>query len=179
MLKNWENAAALLYRTKIIPPDGRTFPSANTYLDLCITDERIKFTDFNSNKMTTMHYNSDHRALVLTASLNNALETTNPGVTHRYMFKKTKWEQFTKKLNRNYNQDITNTRNLTTEEIEAHLAEIEAAIKITIAQVVPKYKPNDNIFNYISILNQKTPQIQILHINLLTPTIQTQQYIPT
>lgn len=89
MLKKWENNGAILFRTRIIPPNAPTFPSANSYLDLCLFDKRLTIANQINNKINTLNYNSNHRALTLTVTLphNTLVTTIIPFDKYNYMHK--------------------------------------------------------------------------------------------
>ncbi|OXU17002.1 hypothetical protein TSAR_006387 [Trichomalopsis sarcophagae] len=150
MLKKWEETTGILYRTQIIPPSTPSFPSANSYLDLCIIDNRLKIKDLVNNKINTTDYNSDHKPLLFTVDLHESISIHDPSLNHRFIFKKTKWKKFSKKISTNYDLEIPENKNLTNDEIIIYIKQIESNILDTIKTVVPKYKPKNNVLNYIN-----------------------------
>ena len=167
LLFNWTLNEGLSLRSHLLPPLSSTFPSSNSYLDLCLIDNRLSITDLINSKIRTLDYSSDHRALVFTLDVTavSTLFLTNPSDMHRFMFKKTKWRKFTKKLNSNYTNTIPNDVNLSPTEINNNLTEIEKIISKTIDEIVPKYKPTDNVLNYV---NQKIKNLHKYKAFLVT-----------
>ena len=152
MLKNWLDNEGIVYRSRIIPPSTATFPRANSFLDLCLLDSRLKIINLNNDKIRTLDYNSDHCALSFTINLSDIaiINNIDPNNSYRFIFKKTKWNKFSKKLRKLHNEEIPHNRNLSIHEINNYISNIELSIKKTIDETVPKYNPNNNVLNYIS-----------------------------
>lgn len=150
LLKRWEDETGLGFGAKIIPPAGPTFPSAGSYLDLCIIDGRIAITDLIDEKLRVADYSSDHKALTFTVMLPTPTMSCDPSSSYRFMFKRTKWKKFENQLARTYISAVPHDRNLSNEEITNHLLEIQSFINEGIDQLVPRFKPQDNVLNYVN-----------------------------
>ena len=167
LLKKWYDDDSLIFRTKIISPNSATFPSANSFLDLYLIDNRMTITDLDNNKIRTLDYNSNHKVLIFTLNLtHNPIDNNTFHVKHRHMYKKTKWSKFTKHLKNTYNANIPSNRNLNIAEIDEHLEHINSTITKAIEKIVPSYKPNDNILNYT---NLKIKQLTNINLFLSPP----------
>ena len=169
LLKNWLENDGILYRSRLIPPLSSTFPSANSFLDLCLLDSRLVIRDLINNKIQTLNYNSDHCAFSFTVSVSNIahLNKTDPFNNHRFTFKKTKWKKFSNKLALNHTEDISSNRNLSIDEIDFYITKIQESIQKTIMETVPKYKPTDNILNYVNTKIKKLHKYKSFLISTL------------
>lgn len=152
ILNNWLQNEGLGYRARILTTDRPSFPSAGSFLDLCLCDHRVEFTDLVNNKIRALDYCSDHRALLFNMKLQDHLSIcrTVPEETFRFAYKKTKWKKFTKKLAAEYQNEIPTNRNLTIDEINQHIKSIEQTIIKTIHDTVPRYTPHNNVLNYVN-----------------------------
>lgn len=65
LLVNWERENALRYKTKIHTPAEPTYIPAQTYLDIAIADARLQFRNLVNNKLDTISYDSDHKAIFI------------------------------------------------------------------------------------------------------------------
>ncbi|OXU26695.1 hypothetical protein TSAR_016977 [Trichomalopsis sarcophagae] len=83
----------------------------------------------------------------------------------RSMFKKTKWRKFSNNLSKNNTLEIPQNRNLSINEINQYLDQLEESIINEIQQTVPKYKSTDNVLNYI---NQKIKKLHKFKSFLIT-----------
>lgn len=150
LLKRWYDSEGLETKARIIPPSRPTFPSAGSFLDLCLVDNRVKFLDLVDGKLPVVSYPSDHDAVVFTIALATALATRDPTLSHRFVFKKTRWSLFERNLARHYDGSVPEDRNLTNPEITEHLVRIQSAICEGVERDVPRYKPTDNVLNYVN-----------------------------
>lgn len=66
------------------------------------------------------------------------------------MYKKTKWTVFTRKINNQYNSQIPAFTNLSNSEIDQYIDKIDSVLVSAIDKYVPRYKPHDNVLNYLS-----------------------------
>ena len=64
------------------------------------------------------------------------------------MYEKTKWKNFKKFLDENYNSNFPHDANLTKNEIDTHIGELVKELIFTIEPTVPEYKPQENSLNY-------------------------------
>lgn len=158
-LVEWDAKYAHKYRLQIIPTEEPSFTPAQTYLDLALIDNTINVTNLKHNKLTTLAYDSDHKAMhmsIVTEENLSYIKKTAP----KYLFKKTKWAKFTKQLEQNYNIRPQTNKNLTRAEIDEHIAIITKAINKTISDVVPKAEEKqiktDNAEKQIKENNNKT-----------------------
>lgn len=129
LLKRWADHDDLGFRARVIPSLTPSFPSAGSFLDLCLVDHRMEFLDLVQGKLRDVDYNSDHKALVFSIKLPSLIDDSNPAPEHRYMFKKTKWKKFKKQLADNYISSIPADINLSNEEISSHLLNIQNFIQ--------------------------------------------------
>ncbi|KAI4486121.1 hypothetical protein M0804_006610 [Polistes exclamans] len=139
LLKIWEDNNGIQYRAVIHPPDLTTFPSANSFPDLCITDNRLLICNLNNES----NYSSNHKAILVDIIPINKVYASDPSSNHRFMFKKTKWLDFTNKLKNNYNNPAQ--CQLCYTEIDQYIKEIDNTILQAIRESVPKYRPTQQI----------------------------------
>lgn len=150
LLKKWIDNEGIGFKAKVIPPSQPTFPSTNSFLDLCILDVRLLLTDTIHGKINVHDYNSDHKALIFTVSLKHAVQNVDPSCSYRFTFKKTNWNKFQKHIIKNHNNNIPFNRNLTNSEITDYLLQLQQTITNSIESIVPKYKPRDNMLYYVN-----------------------------
>ncbi|XP_008555147.1 uncharacterized protein LOC103576621 [Microplitis demolitor] len=142
LLSNWIEELGIENKTTLYNPDKPTFPSAGSYLDHCLADSRIKLTGLNSNKLTTLAYDSDHNAITFnleTAEIFNGI-TEPPRHNIKFNFKKTNWRKLTQHLDDNYTEKLPHDRNLTVDEINSSILKIEEKIHEAINKIVPRAK---------------------------------------
>ena len=166
LLKKWYDDNCINFKASLYGPHTASFPSADTYLDLCISDSRLHFTDLVDMKIRTHIYESDHMALKYTIETANLeLLSYQEENNKSFLFKKTNWKKFKKELNSLCDFEIPHDRNLTINEINHYLAEISKNINISIQKIVPKYQPKKDVFTY---LNHKTVKLHKYKSYLLT-----------
>ncbi|KAL7290416.1 hypothetical protein TKK_0016105 [Trichogramma kaykai] len=112
MLKEWVDLNHLALRTKLYTPSSATFPSANSFIDLCIADNRLNFTNLMRSKLKTLDYNSNHKAIAFSVITPANIEPIDPSINRRHDFKKTKWKKFTTHLNLSYTPFTPGNQNL-------------------------------------------------------------------
>lgn len=70
-LRLWEEERSLTHRVTLYTPVSPTFPAANSFLDHCIADTKIDMINLvNNDKLKTLAYDSDHRAIYFEAKIN-------------------------------------------------------------------------------------------------------------
>lgn len=142
---NWESRQSVKYKFKIIPPAEPTFPSVNSFLDICIADTRLTFANTMNSRLKTHLYDSDHRAIIAEVSVDkdlNILQQSAPPPTH-FLYKKCNWKKFRSLITRNNTISPPTDRNLSNSEIDENLDAIEANIRSALAHSSPKYKNRD------------------------------------
>ena len=99
-LGQWENNFDCNFKLRIITPAFPSFKPAQTYLDICLIDSRLKLINDIGEKAASLPYDSDHTVLSLFFELpNDSVPVGNADYNnHRYNFKTTNWDRFTKKL---------------------------------------------------------------------------------
>ncbi|KAI4480644.1 hypothetical protein M0804_010197 [Polistes exclamans] len=121
LLKRWEDSNGIQHRAKINPPDTATFPNANSFLDLCIADNRLLINNLKNGKVPTSNYNSNHKAILININPVNKVHTLDLSSNCRFMYKKIKWSVFTNKLKDNYNTSVPHNVNLANTEIDQYI----------------------------------------------------------
>lgn len=129
-------------------------------------------------------YNSDHKALIFSVSLNQAVQNADPSCSYRFIYKKTNWSKLQKSAMNDYNIQIPNDRNLTNAEINEHLLQFQNTVTKSIEDSVPRYKPQDNMLYYVnrnisSLHKSKSFLISSLNklYKLNSPTVNTNNHI--
>lgn len=158
-LYNWLLDNSITYRAILRTSEIPTFPRGKSYLDVCIADCRLSFKDTKENgDLRGLEYDSDHNALHITISISNrnediTIETAD--ITHRYNYRLTDWQKYSRYLNKNCNLDIPTDRNLTIKEIDEHLKTIEKKILEAIEATVPTIKHRDTVKLYTNAYTKK------------------------
>ena len=57
-----------------------------------------------------------------------------------FLYKKTKWQIFKKKINKNYNTRIPDNSNLSNDEIDSHIEQLETVVRSALHESTPYYK---------------------------------------
>ena len=152
-LKNWLSSNAIEYRINLFAPCQATYPKADSYLDLCLADARLDFHNTPSNKLSTLEYDSDHRAIAFSInlkSINSQIPITSINNTP-FNYKKTNWEKFNNKFsNLSSYLDIPCNRNLSNQEIDIYVDQLESCILNTIDKTVPKFKQSNSVAKYVN-----------------------------
>ncbi|CAG5088283.1 Similar to ORF1: Nucleic-acid-binding protein from transposon X-element (Drosophila melanogaster) [Cotesia congregata] len=152
-LVDWLEANYLQYKISMIPPSTPTFHNAKikSYLDHCLIDMRIDVEDLINGKLITLPYDSDHWAISLTIFI----EVESTDFTHNQdsnrkalNYKKANWNKFGRNLLDNYTDEcsVPYDRNLSIEEIDNHIIELENKIVNSIQATVPTIKKKDDYF---------------------------------
>lgn len=158
-LKQWETSHNIRYKLRVLTPIAPTYKLALLFLDVCLADSKLEFLDGTNGKLNILPCDSDHAAITFTFGfVDDGVIRDNPAApSFRHNFKSTKWEKFSKKLAHSYSHIIPDNRNLTLPEIDKGLQVIGTAIQNTIALVVPKILPTDNVSKYV---NRKITKLQ-------------------
>ncbi|XP_076379050.1 uncharacterized protein LOC143259674 [Megalopta genalis] len=143
----WNIENQITYRTSLYSTESPSYPKSNSYIDLCLADNRIKFHNTESGKIKCIEYDSDHKALQMTISVDTMplllLDIDVPIKKNNY--NKADWPLFEKHLEDKHEEfTIPNDRNLSTNEIDDYLIQINEHIIEAINNTVPKYNHNQN-----------------------------------
>ena len=120
-LQNWLATNAIEYRPKLYAPYNATYPKANSYRDVCLADSRPELKNLISDKLITLEYDSDHRAIAFALDLNsiNTQLDIVQIINYPYNYKKANWQKFSSKFKQlSENIDIPNEKNLSNDEID-------------------------------------------------------------
>uniref|UniRef100_A0ABD2WMY3 Endonuclease/exonuclease/phosphatase domain-containing protein n=1 Tax=Trichogramma kaykai TaxID=54128 RepID=A0ABD2WMY3_9HYME len=177
MLKEWVDLNHLALRTKLYTPSSATFPSANSFIDLCIADNRLSFTNLMRSKLKTLDYNSDHKAIAFSVITPANIEPIDPSLNKRHDFKKTKWKKFTTHLDLSYTPFIPGNQNLSNNEIDASIEIINNHITNAISKIVPKFQNTNNSQIYLKHHIKKLHKHKSFLISLLNRYYKDPQHI--
>lgn len=123
-----------------------------------LADARLELEGLTGEKINTLNYKSDHKALTLSIKLDSInAELTPPINTHAKNYRKTNWNKFRKFMEKQKDLTISQDRNLINEEIEIALREIETNIDEAIQKIIPDHKKVDLSDKYLN------PRIEHLH----------------
>ncbi|XP_057329772.1 uncharacterized protein LOC130670386 [Microplitis mediator] len=163
-LRIWELNDGLTFRAVSVSPTKPTFIRGQSILDIIIMDLRLDLQISNNKSITVADYDSDHKAILL----NILCQQFNSASTHihKFNYKSTKWKKFTNKLEKNYNHIIPHDHNLTTQEIDDHLEQINTVIRKTVEETVPRFKNNINSVD--KYLNSKIKKLKKDKSHMLT-----------
>lgn len=152
LLHNWLLESEILLRSRLYCSVLPSYPRGNSFLDVCIADNRLIFDKLVDDlKTISLAYDSDHNALKMTVSLPSnlpfILEEKTSNIS--YNFAKTNWKNFATFLDKSADLNIPATRNLTNQEIDEALNRVEKCIRDAITKKVPRIKP-------VSVLSEYT-----------------------
>lgn len=105
-LSRWEENQVLRFKCQIIVPEHPTFKPARTYLDVCLAIARLNLSCNDNHKASTLPYDSDHSTISLMFEINHDNIPIRLTTDHRFNYKSTKWEKFTKRLSELYHNNI-------------------------------------------------------------------------
>lgn len=150
-LKNWEAVNTAKYKLNIISTQEPSFPSSNAFIDLCLIDTRINVLNLNHKKIQTLAYDSDHRALLIQietpGNTKPPLKSPKPDA---FIFKKTKWKKFTRRLQKHNQITIPDDINLETTQIDNYIKQINKQLVEEMNKTIPKSGEHTNKNPYTS-----------------------------
>ncbi|CAG5100920.1 Protein of unknown function [Cotesia congregata] len=166
-LRRWETETINKYRASIYTTDVPSFTPAQTFLDVCITN--LSLTGLSAgNKITTVDYDSDHRALLFTVILPSKMQTENDIRIPRRNLRAIKWKKFEKNLNAEFTQDLPDDRNLSVQELDDSIINLTSALVTSMNKTAPTIKQEEGILKYLNtkikkLQENKTKAIKLLH----------------
>ena len=134
--------------------DLPSYPRTESYLDLCITDNRIILNNKELQVgLKTLPFASDHNAIYFNITIpNDNINLNDEEIIHIYNYKSTNWKKFAKTINKNYNFQtnnsqnlVPNDRNLNNNEIDLYIKKLEKIIHNSITEIVPKFKKKTSV----------------------------------
>lgn len=163
----WDLNSSSHWKFKYFPPCEPTYIRKNSFLDICFIDDRLAVSNLtNDNKLKTLPFDSDHKAITFTVALPNR-QIVPPATAQSpiYNFKATKWTKFQNHLNSTHNWQVPDETNLTQAELDKYLETLNNDLKKSIRAIVPVFKKTDNILIYIT---PKIKQLQKRKNQLIT-----------
>ena len=154
ILKNWINNNSIPYKINMHHSDLPSYPRTESYLDLCITDNRIILNNKELQVgLKTLPFASDHNAIYFNITIpNDNINLNDEEIIHIYNYKSTNWKKFAKTINKNYNFQtnnsqnlVPNDRNLNNNEIDLYIKKLEKIIHNSITEIVPKFKKKTSV----------------------------------
>ena len=101
-------------------------------------------------------YDSDHDAITIRVSINICDSSPNTFTEPvKKLFKKTNWKKFTRVAHNNYTSTLPANVNLSNDQIDSAIQNINEALLKTISQVVPDQNPSVTSTKYINRKIQK------------------------
>lgn len=162
IMKDWLMNNDIRFRINLFASVSPSYPRTNSYLDICIADQRIYIQRENhtTNCLKVLPYDSDHEALQIVASKNTHenFKIIQQEEAFNFNYKRTNWKKFQNTILdslKTYN--IPNNRNLANTEIEYYLNTLNDTIIYAIEKSVPKFQDRDQLKMFI------TPIIKKLH----------------
>lgn len=68
-IKSWLAEKSARYRMRFFPPSEAMYTRNGSYLDVCLAESRLDITDTIGDKLRTLDYDSDHRAIAFRLDL--------------------------------------------------------------------------------------------------------------
>ena len=159
-LKKWIDTHSMSFKTKFYSSEQPSFPSCNSYLDVCLADARISILNSHpNNTLESTGYDSDHNALIIqiNTSTTDLLILESEQEIQKLNYRKADWLKFQTNLNKNCNLEIYNNVNLTNEQIDLFIDQLDKNIQTAIEDAVPKIPSRNSCETYI---NEKIIKIQ-------------------
>ncbi|KAI4480017.1 hypothetical protein M0802_014301 [Mischocyttarus mexicanus] len=171
-LANWISTNAVKYKATLVSPGKPTYPKTGSILDHCIMDMRICTVDLAEGKLITLPYDSDHNAITLSISLDNsfiALNNSSPVAQKHFNYKNANWRKFINYLEKDSQAQtcIPHDRNLTIEEIDQYIIELEKIILDAITTTIPKHNPGTTKY-YLKYENKTIRKLHACKSALIT-----------
>ena len=144
-LREWLQNNEIEFKCKMYAPQEPTYPRSGSILDIAFIDLRliVQQDPLNTN-IETINYDSDHKAINFTIEMGD--DEFNIGKReeqYKLNYTKINWKKFHKKINNLCNQgenSIPDNRNITDDEIEIYLTQMNDIIKDGIKTSVPNYQ---------------------------------------
>ena len=157
LLNEWLRENDIQFRCDIFSSEYPSFPRGNSFLDVCIADNRINIKKLRNSKncLKNLKYDSDHDALQIIAegfSENTVFSLIRENISSHPMYKLTNWKHFQNEIQSalNNRDQIPNDRNLSNSEIDYYLNEITKIITKAIDIHVPKNKSTYDVRKYLN-----------------------------
>lgn len=128
-LNRWYQKNGVEQKCALYTPESPTYE--NSFLDHCLADARLKIIN-NNNKLPVQLYDSDHNALKITAHIPTQFEDNDDPVPPKFLFKKTNGSKFIKVAHKNYKSNVPSDYNISNENIDIYINEINGALLKTI-----------------------------------------------
>lgn len=170
---NWFQDNRINFKVNLIGPSEPTFASANpnhpavSYLDICLADSRIQLNNLINNKLPVLPYDSDHQAILI----NCAPINTDKFILERaskkklgFIFKKMNFEIFLEQITLHL-PNIPTDRNLTNEEIDEFVEQLDFTILNAMQQAIPT---GEIVNSFDKYLNNKIKRLQKKKSSLVT-----------
>ena len=129
-------------------------------MDLLFTDARLKMlNEIDDKHLPLLDYDSDHNALIaeMVTHATNSLEIELTNRKSNFIYKNANWHSFANYLNQHCNIEISTDSNLTNEEIDSKIIQLEQLIHTAMEKNIPKSKPKNSVESYI---NPKIKKLQ-------------------
>jgi len=169
-LSKFINDNEIKYRMQLYHSNVPSFIRSGSYIDLIIADRRINISTVinNSNKVDTIEYDSDHRALVFNSMIlgESLIPIENTYTQGFFSYKKAKWNKFRKILSKKDNIKIPPDKCLDNKEIDQYLelisSNIQEAMLLSIPLVQKQSPANTDKYINKEILALKLQKSKIL-----------------
>ncbi|KAK2577785.1 hypothetical protein KPH14_011604 [Odynerus spinipes] len=164
----WDSKNPPKHNFTTFPASKPTFPTSGSFIDYAIVDSRIEIIELQDGKLTTLPYDSDHNAISFSINMNTIFQgTVILGIPTRYNYKKTNWEKFSENLLQSYKDHrLAHNRNLSINEIDNAIVNLEDHIQKAIVFTVPKFYFKQNYCNLY--INNRIKKLHRLKSKLIT-----------
>lgn len=157
-LKKWIDNNTIKHNIRLRSSYLPSYPSGNSYIDLCLHDARIQFHNLTNQKLRTILFDSDHNALSFTISIDNISHLTYASPERRPNYYKANWNKFRKTATLGIKDlKIPHDKNLSIQEIDKYLDHLEKATQKAIDKSIPTTKTPNSSEIY---LNKKIKVLQ-------------------
>ncbi|CAL7937378.1 unnamed protein product [Xylocopa violacea] len=181
-LHRWINDNKIKYRLTLYSTEIPSFPKSAAFIDLCLADDRLKIINLiNAHRLRSCTYDSDHRAVMIQIRIDtlDKLQIEENNNETKLNLKKTDWKKFVKYLTNKEHIEIQNNRNLSINEIDKYLLQLNNRITQALEHSTPNKNVNSNSTDkYITQKIKKLRNKKSLIITKIKNLNRIQNYTP-
>uniref|UniRef100_A0ABD2WBM5 Endonuclease/exonuclease/phosphatase domain-containing protein n=1 Tax=Trichogramma kaykai TaxID=54128 RepID=A0ABD2WBM5_9HYME len=146
-LNNWLNNEGGNFNAKMVHSTTPTLYKHNSYIDLLICNNNLSL---HSSNLETLDFESDHRAIAITALISHNTNNATIKTKTTYLYKKTNWSAFSANLNKFHKESPPEFINLTTDQIDKHIQDLQQTINSAIETSTPQFKEKCHLDNLVT-----------------------------
>ncbi|KAL7303974.1 hypothetical protein TKK_0003631 [Trichogramma kaykai] len=111
---------------------------------------KVATSTLKCSNLETLDFESDHRAIAITALISHNTNNATIKTKTTYLYKKTNWSAFSANLNKFHKESPPEFINLTTDQIDKHIQDLQQTINSAIETSTPQFKEKCHLDNLVT-----------------------------